>query len=148
MKAVLQRAREASVSVDGDPLASIGPGLVILLCAVPGDDDDTAAYLARKIARMRIFADDQGRMNRSLLDTHGEALAISQFTLAAEWRKGNRPGFSAAAPPEAGLALYETFCRLLAAEGVPVRTGRFGAHMEVSLVNDGPVTIWMDTDTP
>lgn len=145
MKAVLQRAGRASVAVDGEVVGEIGQGLVVFLCVEDRDDETTADYFARKIARMRIFGDDQGRMNLSLLDISGGALAISQFTLAAEWRKGNRPGFSKAAEPDKGESLYRYFCSRLEHQGVVVRTGRFGAHMDVRLVNDGPVTIWMDS---
>ncbi len=146
MKAVLQRVREASVVVAGETVGAVGPGLLILFCAVKGDAADDATFLARKIARMRIFNDADGRMNRSVLDVGGSALAVSQFTLAAEWRKGNRPGFSNAAPPDEGEALYEDFCARLEDEGLQVARGRFGAHMDVGLVNDGPVTIVMDTN--
>ena len=110
-----------------------------------GDGEAEAAFLARKIARLRVFADGEGKTNLSLADVGGAVLAVSQFTLAAEWRRGNRPGFSRAAEPEKGEALYEGFCDLLAAEGVPVERGRFGAKMSVSLTNDGPFTMWMDS---
>ena len=146
MKAVLQRVSEASVSVDGSTVGEIGPGLVVLICAEHGDDETTAGYFARKVATMRIFADDGGKMNLSLLDTGGRALVVSQFTLAAEWRKGNRPSFIGAAPPDVGEALYDHFCRRLEAEGVAVETGVFGAPMAVRLAGDGPVTIVMDSD--
>lgn len=145
MKAVLQRAGEASVVVDGEVVGKIGQGLVVFLCVVDEDGEAEADFFARKIARMRIFGDAGGRMNLSLLDVAGAALVVSQFTLAARWRKGNRPGFSGAAGPEAGDLLYRYFCSRLGQEGIPVCTGRFGAHMEVRLVNDGPVTIWMDS---
>ncbi len=145
MKALLQRVSQASVTADGETIGEIGQGLLVLVCAEPGDDDDTAGFLARKIAAMRIFADDAGKMNRSVRDVGGGILAISQFTLAADWRRGNRPGFSRAADPETGAQLYGRFCDLLAAEGIPVARGRFAAEMQVALVNDGPVTIWMDT---
>lgn len=148
MKAVLQRSGEASVTVDGEVTGAIDHGLVVLLCVEDGDTEDDAAFFARKIARMRIFPDDAGRMNRSVLDTGGQVLAISQFTLAAEWRKGNRPGFSGAAAPDLGQALFDAFRRLLEAEGVSVANGVFGAHMNVRLDNDGPVTIWMDSTQP
>lgn len=145
MKALLQRVSRASVTVDGEIVGEIGPGLLILLCAVNGDGVAEAEYLAGKIARLRIFADAEGKTNLSVRDVGGSVLVVSQFTLAADWRKGNRPGFSAAARPDQAEAIYEDFCRLLAAEGVPVATGRFAADMEVELVNDGPFTIWMDT---
>jgi len=144
MRALLQRVTEASVSLEGDVLSAIGAGLVVLVCTEKGDTNADAEYFAGKIAKMRLFADDDGKTNLSILDTGGEALIISQFTLAAEWRKGNRPGFSAAADPELAERIYEYLCEQLAAEGVPVKTGKFRSHMAVSLVNDGPMTIWMD----
>lgn len=145
MKVVVQRVSEASVSVGGRVVGEIGAGLLVLFCAERGDDTDKADYLARKIAMLRIFDDGDGRMNLSLLDTAGAALVVSQFTLAAEWRKGNRPGFSRAADPAAGEALYDRFRDRLAAEGVPVEAGEFGAEMDVRLNNAGPVTIVMET---
>lgn len=145
MRALLQRVTQAAVSVDGEEIGAIGPGLMILLCAEHGDTEEDARFIAGKIARMRLFADDAGKTNLSVLDVKGAALVVSQFTLAADWRKGNRPGFSRAAAPEAAKALYEGFCALLEGEGVPVQTGRFAASMKVSLVNDGPFTIWMDS---
>lgn len=145
MKVVVQRVSEASVSVAGRVVGEIGAGLLVLFCAERGDDTDKADYLARKIAMLRIFDDGGGRMNLSLLDTAGSVLVVSQFTLAAEWRKGNRPGFSRAADPAAGEALYDRFRDRLAAEGVPVEAGEFGAEMDVRLNNAGPVTIVMET---
>ena len=145
MRALIQRVSRAGVSVDGDTVGEIGPGLLILTCAMDGDAEDDARKLAHKIAKLRIFRDDEGRMNRSLIDTSGAALVVSQFTLAADTSRGNRPGFSAAAPPETGEALVRLFAETLEAQGIIVAHGRFGADMEVSLVNDGPVTIWMDT---
>lgn len=145
MRALLQRVSEASVSLEGEVLAAIGPGLVVLVCAEKGDDEAQAGFFARKIANMRLFADAGGKTNLAILDVGGEALVISQFTLAADWRRGNRPGFSAAADPETAQRLYDYLCKQLAAEGVPVKTGRFRSHMAVSLVNDGPLTIWMDS---
>jgi D-tyrosyl-tRNA(Tyr) deacylase len=118
---------------------------MILVCAMQGDTDEDATRLALKISKLRIFTDDGGKMNRSVLDIAGEALVVSQFTLAADTTRGNRPGFSAAAPPEEGKALYEKFARNLAELGVPVATGEFGADMKVSLINDGPVTIFMES---
>ncbi len=144
MRVLLQRVSEASVAIDGDILSSIGPGLVVLICTEKGDDEDDADFFARKIANIRLFADADGKTNLSILDVGGEALVISQFTLAADWRKGNRPGFSAAADPETAERLYEYLSKQLAAEGVQLKTGRFRSHMAVSLVNDGPMTIWMD----
>jgi D-tyrosyl-tRNA(Tyr) deacylase len=123
----------------------IGPGLVVLVCAMRGDDEAASTRLARKTAALRIFRDDEGRMNRSLLDTGGEALVVSQFTLAAE-TKGNRPGFSTAAAPDEGERLYLHFAAELEGQGIRVARGRFGADMAVALVNDGPVTIWLDTE--
>jgi len=145
MRALLQRVLEASVTVDGTRIATSGPGLLILACAMQGDSEAEAEKLASRIAKLRIFADDAGKMNRSLMDVAGEALVVSQFTLAADTRRGNRPGFSTAAAPDQGRALYEHFAATLAGLGLPVHTGRFGADMKVALVNDGPVTIWMDT---
>ena len=145
MRALVQRVSEAQVSVGGAVIGEVGAGLLILVCAMQGDGPEAADKLAAKIAKMRIFRDDEGRMNRSLLDVGGGALVVSQFTLAADTSRGNRPGFSAAAPPELGEQLYNHFVRAMAMQGVPVATGRFGADMAVALVNDGPVTIWMDT---
>ena len=144
MRALVQRVSEASVTVDGDIIGEIGGGVLILICAMQGDSEAQADKLAAKIAKMRIFRDDEGRMNRSLLDAGGAALVVSQFTLAADTSRGNRPGFSTAAPPEEGERLYEYFAAQMAAQGVTVATGRFGADMAVALVNDGPVTIWME----
>ena len=144
MRALIQRTSGAGVAVDGAVIGRIGPGLVVLVCAMRGDGEAEALWLARKVVNLRIFRDDEGRMNRSLLDVGGEALVISQFTLAAETR-GNRPGFSTAAAPEGGRCLYERFAEAIRSYGVTVATGSFGADMAVSLVNDGPVTIWLDT---
>lgn len=145
MRAVLQRVTGADVRVDGAEVGATGPGLLILVCAMAGDTEAEAERLATKIAKLRIFKDDQGKMNLSVRDIGGSALVVSQFTLAADLR-GNRPGFSSAAAPDLGERLYLRFSACLAAEGVPVSNGRFGADMAVRLVNDGPVTIWMDTD--
>ena len=145
MRALLQRVSEAQVRVNGAEIGACGRGLMILVCAMQGDTDEDATRLALKISKLRIFADDGGKMNRSVLDIAGEALVVSQFTLAADTSRGNRPGFSAAAPPEEGKALYEKFARNLAELGVPVATGEFGADMKVSLINDGPVTIFMES---
>lgn len=144
MRALVQRVAEARVEIGGAVVGEIGPGLVVLVCAMRGDGPEAADALARKVAKLRIFRDEAGRMNRSLLDTGGAALVVSQFTLAADTRSGNRPGFSTAAPPEEGEAGYERFAAALQAEGVPVATGRFGAEMRIALVNDGPVTIWLE----
>jgi len=145
VKALLQRVSEANVSLDGDLLAAISAGVVVFVCTEKQDSDEDADFFARKIANMRLFADADGKTNLSILDVGGEALVISQFTLAANWRKGNRPGFSAAADPDMAERHYEYFCKQLAVEGVAVKTGRFRSHMAVSLVNDGPFTIWMDS---
>lgn len=145
MRALVQRVSEASVEVDGEIVGRVGPGLLILVCAMQGDDEDVASKLATRVAKLRIFRDDQGKMNRSIQDIGGAALVISQFTLAAETRSGNRPGFSAAAGPKDGQRLYEYFSSSLRSHGIPVETGRFGAEMKVRLLNDGPVTIWLDT---
>jgi D-aminoacyl-tRNA deacylase len=141
MKAVVQRVASARVRVGDDLAGEIGAGLVVLLGVARADGAETARSLARKIARLRIFPDDEGRFDRSLLDTGGAALVVSQFTLLADTRKGNRPSFSDAAPPEQAQLLYEAFCAALREPGVPVATGVFGEHMRVELVNDGPVTI-------
>jgi D-tyrosyl-tRNA(Tyr) deacylase len=145
MRALVQRVTEASVSVAGDVVGEIGPGLLVLVCAMRGDTEAQADWLARKVVNLRIFRDDEGRMNRSLIDIGGSALVVSQFTLAAETR-GNRPGFSTAAPPEEGERLWSHFAEAVAGHGVPVARGVFGAEMAVALVNDGPVTIWLDTE--
>ena len=143
MRALVQRVSEAAVRVDGETLGEIGPGLLILVCAMQGDDDGKPRALAEKLSKLRIFKDQAGKMNRSLKDTGGAALVVSQFTLAADLR-GNRPGFSTAAPPAEGERLYEMFAAEVAALGIPTQRGRFGADMNVSLVNDGPVTIWVE----
>jgi D-aminoacyl-tRNA deacylase len=144
MRALVQRVTEARVSVRGDIVGEIGPGLLVLLCAMRGDDTAEADWLARKIVNLRVFRDDEGRMNRALRDVGGSALVVSQFTLAAETR-GNRPGFSTAAAADEGRRLYERFSEAIRAEGVPVANGVFAAEMTVALVNDGPVTIWLDS---
>lgn len=145
MRALLQRVSHAAVTVDGQPIGSCGAGLLILACAMQGDTEAEADRLAGKIARLRIFRDEAGRMNRSILETQGSALVISQFTLAADTTRGNRPGFSSAAPPEEGCRLFDHFVRQIAAQGIATQTGRFGAEMQVSLTNDGPVTIWIES---
>ena len=143
MRALIQRVTEASVSVEGEVVGAIGPGLLILVCAMGGDPSDAPARMAAKIAKLRIFRDADGRMNRSLVDTGGEALVVSQFTLAAETR-GNRPGFSRAAAPDEARAACNAIVEELKALGIATATGLFGADMKVTLVNDGPVTIWLD----
>ncbi len=140
MRAVVQRVARAG----SEPGGEIGAGLCILLGVAAGDDAGTAERLAGKIARLRIFADEAGRFDRSLLDTGGSALVVSQFTLLATTAKGNRPSFTAAAGPEAAVPVYERFCAALRELDVPVATGVFGAHMQIELVNDGPVTIVLD----
>jgi D-tyrosyl-tRNA(Tyr) deacylase len=145
MRALIQRVTEARVEVAGEVIGRTGPGLLILVCAMQGDTALQAETLATKIAKLRIFRDAAGKMNRSLLDIEGGALVVSQFTLAADTSRGNRPGFSAAAPPAEGEALYLHFAQALAALGPHVETGKFGAEMAVSLTNDGPVTIWLES---
>jgi D-tyrosyl-tRNA(Tyr) deacylase len=146
MRAVCQRVSEARVRVDGDVVGEIGAGLCVLLGVARGDGEQEAARLAAKVARLRIFAAESGRFDRSLLDVGGAALVVSQFTLLADSRrqKGTRPDFSAAAAATEAEPIYETFCRALCDVGVPVQTGVFGATMQVEIVNDGPVTIVLD----
>ncbi|SMX23475.1 D-aminoacyl-tRNA deacylase [Boseongicola aestuarii] len=146
MRALIQRVSRADVRIDGVLEGEIGEGALILVCAMAGDQAEMPQKLAAKIAKLRIFRDEAGRMNRSLLDTGGSALIVSQFTLAADTRRGNRPGFSSAAAPDEGKAQYLQFVSAIADLGIPAATGVFGADMSVSLVNDGPVTIWLDTD--
>jgi D-aminoacyl-tRNA deacylase len=145
VRAVLQRVSEARVAVDGVSVGEIGAGLLVLLGVAGTDDEAEADRFARKVARLRIFEAEDGRFDRSLLDTGGAALVVSQFTLIADTAKGNRPSFSAAARPEQAEPLYERFCTTLAADGIHVERGVFGARMAVELVNDGPVTIVLDT---
>lgn len=147
MRALLQRTTGASVRVAPDDavVGTIGQGLVVLLGVGPDDDDATADALAQRVAQLRIFRDDLGRTDRSLLDIGGSALVISQFTLFADTRRGRRPGFTGAAPPDQAERLYQRFADALRALGVEVATGRFGAEMRVELINDGPFTIWLDT---
>ncbi len=144
MRALVQRVSEAAVRVDDELLGEIGPGMLILVCAMQGDDDMKPRILAEKLSKLRIFKDEAGKMNRSLKDVGGSALVVSQFTLAADTSRGNRPGFSTAAPPDDGERLYEDFAAEMDALGIPTARGRFGADMKVSLVNDGPVTIWVE----
>lgn len=146
MRVLLQRVSEASVAIGGEKVSGIGVGFLILLGVGAGDDETDIAWLCGKISRMRVFPDGEGKMNRSLLDTGGEALVVSQFTLHASTKKGNRPSFLAASPPDISEPLYETFCDALSSEiGKPVARGVFGADMQVSLTNDGPVTLWLDS---
>ena len=144
MRALIQRVSSASVAVEGEVIGAIDHGMLILICAMEGDDAAKGKALAAKISKLRIFKDDDGKMNRSLVDVGGAALIISQFTLSADTSRGNRPGFSAAAKPDQGKALYESFVADMGDLGISTATGEFGADMAVSLVNDGPVTIWMD----
>ena len=148
MRALLQRVTEASVAVvedagDAETVGAIGPGLVVLVCAEPGDTEDTVAYFARKVAAMRIFEDAEGKVNLSVRDVGGSALVVSQFTLAADTARGNRPGFSGACPPARARGLFDDFIAALTARHEAVATGRFGADMQVGLINDGPVTFWL-----
>lgn len=144
MRALIQRVTEATVRVDGEVIGEIGKGLLILVCAMEGDDPSKSKALAAKISKLRIFTDEAGKMNKSLIDIGGAALIVSQFTLAADTSRGNRPGFSSAAKPDVGRALYEQFISDVDDLGIKTATGSFGADMAVSLTNDGPVTIWMD----
>ncbi|OGO42446.1 MAG: D-tyrosyl-tRNA(Tyr) deacylase [Chloroflexi bacterium RBG_16_58_14] len=144
MRVVLQRVSHGRVSAGERTLAEIGTGLVLLLGIGPEDGEEQARYLVEKIANLRIFEDAEGKMNRSLLDTGGQVIVVSQFTLYADTRKGRRPSFADAAPPETASLLVERFARLLRELGVPTQTGEFGAHMLVEIANDGPVTIWME----
>lgn len=144
MRALLQRVSSASVVVDQKEIGAIDRGLLILVCGMQGDDPSKPKQLASKISKLRIFPDDAGKMNRSIKDIGGSALIVSQFTLAADTSRGNRPGFSQAAPPEIGNQLYERFILEVEELGIQTQRGSFGADMKVSLTNDGPVTIWMD----
>ncbi len=145
MKVVLQRVKNASVSVDGALISEIGPGLLLLVGVAKGDGEAEADWLAEKVAGLRVFADGEGKMNLDVQETAGEILAVSQFTLLAEARKGKRPSFVAAAPPGEAEVLFDYFCEKLRAAGVrSVKTGSFGAMMDVALTNDGPVTILLD----
>ena len=146
MRVLLQRVTRAEVRADDEPVGRIGRGLVVLLGVGPDDDDATADELARRVAELRIFADAAGRTNRSLIEVGGAALVVSQFTLYADTRHGRRPGFSCAAPPELARLRYERFCEALRRSGAAVERGRFGSRMAVELVNDGPFTIWLDSD--
>lgn len=145
MRAVLQRVSEAAVSVGGESVSAIGVGVVVLLGVASGDTAEDAERMAGKVARLRIFENDEGRLDRALVDIAGGALVVSQFTLVADTSKGNRPSFTEAAGSEEAEPLYERFCAALADEGVGVSRGVFGARMELALVNDGPVTIVLET---
>ena len=146
MRALIQRVSRARVQVDGKEIAGIGQGFLVLLGVADEDGEAEAAWLARKIAGLRLFEDDAGKMNLGLADVGGAVLAVSQFTLYGDARKGRRPSFTRAASSAQALELYNKFCTLLAGEGIPVQKGVFQAHMEVSLVNDGPVTLWLEQD--
>ena len=146
MRVVVQRVSEGRISVAGETVGEIDRGVVILLGIGPQDGEAQAEYLTNKIANLRIFEDDAGKINRSLLDVGGAALVVSQFTLYADTRKGRRPSFTDAAPPEIAEPLVERFAEMLRALGVPTQTGQFGAHMLVEIDNDGPVTIWIERD--
>jgi D-tyrosyl-tRNA(Tyr) deacylase len=145
MRLVIQRVTSASVRVDGEVVGAIGPGLLVLVGVREGDDEAMAQRLAKKTAEMRIFADDVGRFNRGVVETQGEVLVVSQFTLYGDVRKGRRPSFNDAARPEVAEPLFDAFARALRDLGIAVSTGRFGARMEVALVNEGPVTVVLDS---
>ncbi len=145
MKALIQRVKRASVCVDQNSIADIGQGYLILLGVAASDTKEDLACLVRKTTKLRIFADDDGKMNRAITDVGGDILVVSQFTLCANARQGNRPAFTSAMPPKEAEAMYEAFCELLRAENIHVETGKFGATMEVSLINDGPVTIMLES---
>ena len=144
MRLVLQRVKSGRVMVAGHAVADINTGLMILLGVGPGDGEEQARSLSDKVAHLRIFEDEQGKMNRSLLEVGGQAIVVSQFTLYADIRKGRRPSFTDAALPDVARPLVERFAQLLSELGVPTQTGEFGAHMQVEIVNDGPVTIWLE----
>jgi D-tyrosyl-tRNA(Tyr) deacylase len=145
MRAVLQRVRRARVLIDGEVAGEVGQGLLVLLGVAPADTGDQAAWLAEKTTHLRVFADADGKMNRSVLDVNGGVLVVSQFTLFGDCRKGRRPSFIGAAPPEVAIPLYEAYMNALRVQGVKVESGRFAADMQVELVNDGPVTLILDT---
>lgn len=148
MKALLQRVSSAKVELNGQVVGEIGKGVLVFLCAVKGDTDKDLDHIVKKVSRIRIFGDEKGKMNLSVLDIAGEVLVVSQFTLAASTRKGNRPSFDEAEEPGRAKAAYEQFIRRLKELGLPVRTGAFGAAMAVSLTNDGPVTVLIDSHGP
>lgn len=147
MRVVLQRVSRASVRIDGAVVGEVGRGLVVLLGIAPDDDAAAAEWLAKKVVELRIFADDEGKMNRSVAEVGGGVLIVSQFTLYGDCQKGRRPSFLGAARPETAIPLYEAFITAVKAEGVPVATGQFGAMMDVELVNDGPVTLILERTT-
>jgi D-tyrosyl-tRNA(Tyr) deacylase len=145
MRAVVQRVSRAGVTVDGEPVGAVGRGLLVLLGVAPGDTESEARWLADKIVGLRIFPDDEGKMNRDVAEISGGVLVVSQFTLYGDCRKGRRPSFVGAAAPELAEPLYETFVAAVRAHGLPAATGRFGAMMQVELINDGPVTLLVET---
>ena len=145
MKALLQRVSSARVEVNGRVAGEINKGLLVFLCTMKGDTDQDLDHIVKKVSQLRIFGDEQGKMNLSVKDVKGEVLAVSQFTLAASTRKGNRPSFEEAEAPEQAKQMFEAFVQRIQEAGIPVRTGVFGAMMDVTLVNDGPVTIWIDS---
>ncbi len=144
MRVLVQRVRQGRVTVADQVIAEIGPGLVLLVGVAPQDGEEQASYLVEKIANLRIFEDEQGKMNRSLLDIGGQAIVVSQFTLYADTRRGRRPSFTGAASPEIARPVVERFAGLLAEQGIATQTGEFGAHMLVEIDNDGPVTLWLE----
>ena len=144
MIGLLQRVSEAGVTVEGETIGAINKGLLVLVCAQKEDTEENVEKLAKKVLGYRIFEDENGKMNKSVTDVNGELLIVSQFTLAADTSRGLRPSFTPAAAPDVGLRLYEAFAKLIRQSGLKVQTGEFGAHMKVGLVNDGPVTIWLE----
>ncbi len=148
MRFLIQRVKKASVEVEGKSVGAIGQGLLVLVCAMAGDDQTISRLMAEKIAKFRLFSDHDGKTNLSVQDISGEVLVVSQFTLAAQWKKGNRPGLSRAAAPDVARDLYEKFVVDMREQGLKVETGQFAASMEVSLINDGPFTLWMDSQHP
>jgi D-tyrosyl-tRNA(Tyr) deacylase len=148
MRALIQRVSRASVSVDGKIISAIEGGLLVFVGIAPLDHDSDVQWLARKVVQMRLFLDEEGKMNRSVLEAGGQVLLVSQFTLFASTKKGNRPGFSAAGSPDEAQLLIQRLADAMRQEGADVALGQFGAHMQVDLINDGPVTIWMDTRMP
>ena len=145
MRAVIQRINGAEITINGGETRKVGEGLVVFICAMEGDTDAQADFLVQKVCGLRVFKDENDKMNRSLADVGGGLLIVSQFTLYGDCRKGNRPSFTGAARPETAIPLYEKFIARCRESGLPVETGEFGADMKVELLNDGPVTLWMDT---
>ncbi|MEM7073356.1 MAG: D-aminoacyl-tRNA deacylase [Pseudomonadota bacterium] len=145
MRILIQRVTDAEILFEGKQVSSIRQGLLVLVCAMRGDQPDDCSRLARKLVRLRIFEDEDGKMNHDLRTIQGEALLVSQFTLGADTSRGNRPGFSASSPPEEALALFKVFTEAVEAEGVAIKTGLFGKTTKIRLVNDGPTTIWIDS---